>query len=81
MVFHQSIHDVADNYALVKGGTDLLDRDTEKVFVDIRRAPTGFEALTDDIQAVKNVFGNSVVIENASLEDIMYYLKGDKQHV
>ncbi|MET3508078.1 ABC transporter ATP-binding protein [Halalkalibacter oceani] len=81
IVFNQSIHDVAENYALVKGGVELLDRDTEKAFVRIHRASTGFEALTDNIGAVKETFGNTVVIERASLEDIMYYLKGEKQHV
>lgn len=30
IIFNRSVHDVAENYALVKGGTDLLDRDTEK---------------------------------------------------
>lgn len=81
IVFNQSIHDVAENYALVKGGLDLLDRDTEKVFVHVQRASTGFEALTDNIKAVKTMFGDSVVIEKASLEDIMYYMKGGKNDV
>ncbi|MCM3112411.1 ABC transporter ATP-binding protein [Lederbergia lenta] len=81
IVFNQSIHDVAENYALVKGGMDLLDRDTEKAFIHIHRAPTGFEALTDNIQSVENVFGDTVVIERASLEDIMYYLKGGTHYV
>lgn len=81
LVFNQSIHDVAENYALVKGGKELLDRDTEKDFIHIHHAPTGFEALTDNIQAVKNIFGDSVVIEKASLEEIMYYMKGRKSYV
>lgn len=81
LVFNQSIHDVAENYALVKGGLDLLDRDTEKAFVHVHRASTGFEALTNNIKAVKNTFGDTVVIERASLEDIMYYAKGGIQHV
>ncbi|RIW32049.1 ABC transporter ATP-binding protein [Bacillus salacetis] len=79
--FHNSIHETGESYALVKGGLDLLDRDTEKHFVHVTRASTGFEALTDDVQAVKDTFGDMVVIEPASLEDIMYYLKGDVQHV
>ncbi|MBS4207253.1 ABC transporter ATP-binding protein [Bacillus sp. FJAT-50079] len=80
LVFNHSIHDVAENYALVKGGLDLLDRDTEKAFIRIHRAPTGFEALTDNFQAVKDTFGDSVIIEQASLDDIMYYYKGGIQH-
>lgn len=81
LVFNQSIHDVAENYALIKGGLDLLDRDTEKAFVHVHRASTGFEALTDNIKAVKNIFGDTVVIERASLEDILYYFKGGINHV
>lgn len=80
LVFNQSIHDVAKNYALVKGELNLLDRDTEKAFVHIHRASTGFEALTDNIKAVKNIFGDTVIIERASLEDIMYYFKGGIHH-
>ncbi|MFF3102507.1 ABC transporter ATP-binding protein [Viridibacillus arvi] len=81
LVFNQSIHDLAENYALVKGGMDLLDRDTEKDFVHIHRSSMGFEALTDNIKEVKNTFGNTVIIERPSLEDIMYYLKGGIHHV
>lgn len=80
LVFNQSIHDVAQNYALVKGQLNLLDRDTEKAFVHVHRATTGFEALTDNIKAAKNIFGDTVIIERASLEDIMYYFKGGIHH-
>lgn len=81
LIFNQSIHEVAENYALVKGGKDLLDRDTEKAFIHVHSAPTGFEALTDNIKEVNNIFGDSVVIERASLEEIMYYMKGRKSYV
>lgn len=80
LVFNQSIHDVAENYALVKGELNLLDRDTEKAFVHVHRASTGFEALTDNIKVAKNIFGDTVIIERASLEDIMYYFKGGIHH-
>jgi len=81
LVFNQSIHEVAENYALVKGSVELLDRDTEKAFIHIHRAPTGFEALTNNIAEVEETFGNTVIIERASLEDVMYYLEGGVQHV
>lgn len=81
LVFNQSIQDISENYAIVKGGLDLLDRDTEQEFVHVQRANTGFQALTDNVKAVENTFGDSVVIEQASLEEIMYYMKGEKQNV
>ncbi|WP_017185915.1 ABC transporter ATP-binding protein [Alkalibacillus haloalkaliphilus] len=81
LVFNQSTEEVAENYAIVKGELDLLDRDTEKAFVEVRRASTGFEALTDNLKLVEDTFGDAVVIEHATLEDIMYYLKGRIQHV
>jgi len=80
LILNQSVHDISENYALVKGGLDLLDRDTEKAFIHVQRRATGFEALTNDIATVKSIFGESVVIDEASLEDIMYYLKGRIVH-
>lgn len=80
LILNQSVHDISENYALVKGGLDLLDRDTEKAFIHVQRQATGFEALTNDIATVKSIFGESVVIDEASLEDIMYYLKGRIVH-
>lgn len=81
LVFNDSIHDITENYALVKGRTELLDRDTEKAFVHVNRLSTGFEALTENVSSVKSTFGDSVVVEQATLEDIMFHLKGGIQHV
>ncbi|GLO64668.1 ABC transporter ATP-binding protein [Oceanobacillus kimchii] len=81
IVFTQTIHGVSESYALVKGGVELLDRDTEQYFEEIQRSSTGFEALTSDVDQVKQIFGDEVIIDPASLEDIMFYLKGGKQHV
>ncbi|MFP7493386.1 ABC transporter ATP-binding protein [Terribacillus saccharophilus] len=81
LVFNSSIHDIMENYALVKGKTEFLDRDTEKAFLHVNRLSTGFEALTEDVHAVESTFGDNVMIERATLEDIMYHLKGGVQHV
>lgn len=80
LVFNQSIHDITDNYALVKGRMDHLDRDTEQAFLHIRRTPSGFEALTDNRSSIQDLFGEHVVMEKATLEDIMYHLKEDTKH-
>lgn len=80
LVFNQSIHEVTENFALVKGELNLLDRDTEKAFIHVDRASTGFKALTNNMNAVENTFGDSVIIEQATLEDIMYYSKRRIHH-
>lgn len=81
VVFNQSVHEISQRYYIVKGDVELLDRDTEQYFIHIQRGSHTFEALTEGIDEVRTVFGQSVVTEPASLEDIMYYLKGELQHV
>lgn len=78
IVFSKEMHDIEENYALVRGGIELLDSDTEQYFLSVKKTGAGFEALTSDAVAVGMLFGANVVIEKASLEDIMYYSQGGK---
>src|SRR5699024_8119375 len=80
LILNQSVHEISENYGLVKVGLDLLERETEEAFMHVQLQATGFGALTNDIATVKSIFGESVVIDEASLEDIMYYLKGRIVH-
>lgn len=81
LMFNQSIHDIAENYGVIKGSLDLLDRDTEKTLLHVNRTSLGFEALTADVQHTKTVFSDLALIEKATLEDIMYFTKGSEVHV
>ncbi|KGA96668.1 sodium ABC transporter ATP-binding protein [Alkalihalobacillus alcalophilus ATCC 27647 = CGMCC 1.3604] len=74
-IFTKEFYKIEEEYALVKGRLDLLDRETEQEFIAVRKADTGFEALTNNIHSVTTTFGNEIFIEKASLEDIMYYTK------
>lgn len=75
LVFNKELNSIGEEYAIVKGGSDLLDRDNEKVFIAVRKTNMGFEALTHNIRKTKQIFGNTVLIEKPSLEDIMYFTK------
>ena len=81
LIFTKEFYKIEEEYAIVKGPTELLDADTEKEFIAIRKASTGFEALTSNIQSVQTIFGKEVIIEKPSLEDIMYYTKRGEVHV
>jgi len=73
VIFTSSKDDVLENYGVAKGGNDLLDQDVKDHFKGIRSTDVGFEALTDNISTTKKLFGKNIVIDKATLEDIMYF--------
>ena len=73
IVFSKTNDDIMESYGIVKGGLELLNGSSRKEFLGIRENAFGFEALTDDQNKVKKLFGDKVVIEKPSLEDIMIY--------
>lgn len=73
IIFSESKDQILDKYAIIKGSKELLDSDTEKEFINIRRNSFGFEALTDNVNKIKRLFQKDVIIDKASLEDIMVY--------
>ncbi|WP_375105827.1 ABC transporter ATP-binding protein [Lysinibacillus fusiformis] len=74
-IFTKEFYKIQEEYAIVKGTLDLLDRETEQEFVALRKTNRGFEALTAKKHRVATIFGDTVVIEKPTLEDIMYYTK------
>lgn len=81
-IFTKESTQIEEEYAIVKGEKELLDADTKKEFIAIRKSNHGFEALTANKNRIEEVFGKMVLIEKPSLEDIMYYTKkGAEWHV
>ncbi|MBI5021580.1 MAG: ABC transporter ATP-binding protein [Ignavibacteriales bacterium] len=73
IIFSSSKNEIMETYAVIKGGNDLLNEETKKYFKGIRKNEFGFEALTNNVEEIKATFGSVIVIEKATLEDIMYY--------
>lgn len=68
-----------NRYCIVKGSTDLLDTDTEKLFININRNAYGFDALSSNRQEILTHFSDSVVIEKPDLEKVMlHYVRSDR---
>jgi ABC-2 type transport system ATP-binding protein len=75
LVFSATRDEVKDRWGLVKGGLELLDEDHRRFFRGIETSAFSFTAITDDVEAARQRFsGREVVIERASLEDVMFYL-------
>lgn len=75
LIFMHEFYTIAEKYVLVKGGLDLLDPDTEKEFIAIRKTELGFEGLSCNKEQVMQLFGDLALYETATLEDIMFYTK------
>ena len=78
IILNESKNELAENYFIVRGNNELLDRDTETYFSSINKDGINFEALTTHPNEVENVFGNSVVIEPIKIDDLLYHLKEEK---
>lgn len=81
VVFSVAKDDLLERWALVKGGPELMDRLPRDLFRGIRRGPHHFEALADDAAKIKRHFGEAVMIEKPSLDDIVFFTTGDDADV
>lgn len=73
IIFSKPKDEIIETYAIVKGGRELLDRDTRKEFLGIKENSFGFEALTDKPEKIKRIFRDNILIEKPTLEEIMVY--------
>jgi len=81
IVFYQDIDTVLNNYIVVKGPNELLNEETRRLFSGIREHSYGFEAMSRDIPEVRRLMDERVVIDRASLDDIMLYTVREDKNV
>ncbi|PRR81426.1 ABC transporter ATP-binding protein [Clostridium luticellarii] len=78
IVFSDTKDNILGSYGIVKGDKNLLKPDIRKKFIGIRENSFGFEGLTNNSSEIKKLFKDKVIIEKATLDDIMVYtVKGD----
>lgn len=81
VIFNEAKEDLLEKYAIVKGDLQLLDSDIRKKFIGIRETSVGFEGLVDNRQEAELLFSSYAVLDQPSLEDIMYFsAKGGRIH-
>ncbi|AYD39978.1 ABC transporter ATP-binding protein [Clostridium fermenticellae] len=79
IVFSKEKDVIMDEYALIKGPLDLLNHENETSFIGIRKNKYGFEALISDRKSIKRIYKDKIIMEKASLEDIMFFTaKGER---
>lgn len=73
IIFSKAKDDILETYRVVKGAPSLINSSTKKEFLGLRETSVAFQGLTDNVKKIKTLFGNQVMFEKASLEDIMFY--------
>lgn len=73
IVFSEGKDSILEQYRIVKGAKELLDRDTRQLFLGLRETSVGFEGLTQNVTQVQQLFGDDVLFETPTLEEIMVY--------
>jgi len=80
LLFSKAKDELLNNYGLVKGGKEILNGNAKEYFIGIKQNQFGFEALTKDKNQVKRKFGDKVLVEKPTLEDIMLYCTRRELH-
>ncbi|MCA1294108.1 ABC transporter ATP-binding protein [Paenibacillus sp. alder61] len=79
IVFTDNKEDVLERYVIVKGGGELLDQDIRRELLGLRETSFGFEGLSPNRAKASELFGDKVLYQQPTLEDIMYFTaKGGK---
>ncbi len=79
IIFSSTKDKVREDWAIVKGENELLSDEILPLFKGIRKSQYGFKALTSDIEKVRRQLrGQNLIVEKASLDEIMFFLsKGE----
>ncbi|WP_416176584.1 ABC transporter ATP-binding protein [Clostridium sp.] len=79
IVFSDTKDSILETYKIIKGDKNLLTSDIKDYLIGITENSFGFEGLTNNVEAIRKLTKNDVLVENASLDDIMVFtVKGGK---
>lgn len=81
IVFSTAKDDLLNNYGLVKGDKKVLEGNLRKYFIGLKENMYGFEGLVQDRNKVKKMFGENILVERPTLDDIMLYYTRREQNV
>ncbi|MCD8916109.1 ABC transporter ATP-binding protein [Staphylococcus simulans] len=71
IIFNEQKDVLLTDYQIVRGSTEDLDEELKSYFINLKIKQTGFEGLTTEASAFKELFGNRVEITQPSIEELM----------
>ena len=74
IVFQRSMEAARDRFHIVSGHSEMIDADTERLFKGMRKTGLGFTALFEGDPSIFDAFEDELIIEKATLEDVMFFM-------
>ena len=81
LVFSTTKDEIIENWGVVKSDERLLNKEYLELIKGVRKTSVGTEALTNNVKEARRIFNSSSIIEKASLEDIMFFMKEGEKDV
>ncbi|HBA02897.1 MAG TPA: hypothetical protein DCW51_02390 [Clostridium sp.] len=75
IIFSKPKDEIMESYKIVKGDCNILTKEVEKHFEGISKNRFGFEGLTSQVDKVREILGDNIVVDRATIEDIMILKK------
>jgi len=75
IIFSKPKDEIMESYKIIKGDCNILTKEVEKHFEGISKNRFGFEGLTSQVDKVREILGNNIIVDRATLEDIMILKK------
>lgn len=79
IIFQKDMETIHEQYHIVKGPSQMIDADIRTMFVGLQEHSLGFTALFEGDPLLFNDFNDDLVIEQATLEDIMFFMTRKEQ--
>lgn len=78
IVFHEEKDLLLEKYKKIKGPSDILDDETRPLLTGTKKTSVGFEAISADHQALTELYGSQILVEQLRIDELMYYLKKER---
>ncbi len=75
IIFSKPKDEIMEAYKIIKGDCNILTKEVEKHFEGISKNRFGFEGLTSQVDKVREILGDNIVVDRATIEDIMILKK------
>lgn len=82
IILSKTKDELLEEYCLVKGRKERVDRNSHDYFIGLKQHDYGFEALSNKKREIIKQFGDTVMLEKPTLEDIMvFYTRRSDRYV